>query len=536
MYTKKKTSHPGTELDDLMSNAVEKLTISEGNENEIQPEPEPEPEPEPDTEPEPEPEPEPMPEPESKETELEKQQKYKDEKISNKSKSLYDLCIEIRPDIKKIELSGCFSIDKRDKEPLRINKNIIPQIYVAYIDNKQKCLCNPISEKSNKRGREECKVVLFKTFPYKTEIEDALDEISMLDILNGHPNLMEFYGIYKLPPADELLKLFGKHESPLDCYDTVAVFERGLGNVHSHLKKFKKMFHKDNDKLFGHSQNTELILFQYISRDILEGLEHIHKLGYVHLDLKPENICIFRNHIEDQPEPEMQQEHKITRKYIFKIIDLGSCRRVGEELESTQGTYTTAPPEMLISEKVIKSEYSFDYYSFGVVLYYIYKNHFPLNSEGKGWRLDLVKSKRGFNDAVVALIAGSETMEKDHSIEAKENRRNDFLDVGSDYIEEYHDNYNLIIELYDIIEGLISIEPAERYKYIEVLKNLLSKMNHGNLIAKLKSRKTVKKSKKRKTRKLKQKKTAKKNKKRKTRKLKRKKSGKKSKKSKKSKK
>ena len=342
----------------------------------------------------------------------------------------------------------------------------------------------------------------------------------MLDILNGHPNLMEFYGIYKLPPVDELLKLFWEHAGPpLDCYDTVAVFEHGLGNVHSHLKKLKKMFHKDNDKLFGHSQNTELIIFQYISRDILEGLEHIHKLGYVHLDLKPENICIFKNRIEDQPEPEMQQEHKITRKYIFKIIDLGSCRRVGEELANPQGTYTTAPPEILILEKEIKSEYSFDYYSFGVVLYYIYKGHFPLNSEGKEWRLHLMElTKDRFNDMIPWINAGSETMEKDHSDEARANRESDFTNFSDMryFMKKYPNNYSLIIQLYNIIEGLISVEPAERYKYIKELKNLLSNINRENLTAKSKNRKTVKKSKKRKTRKLKQKKIGKKNKKRKT--------------------
>ena len=39
-----------------------------------------------------------------------------------------------------------------------------------------------------------CKKVLFKTFSYKSEIEDAFDEISMLNMLTGHPNILEFYG------------------------------------------------------------------------------------------------------------------------------------------------------------------------------------------------------------------------------------------------------------------------------------------------------------------------------------------------------
>jgi len=425
--------------------------------------------------------------------------------------SLYDMCIEKKPDIKKTELSGCFGFDKRDKIPLieeiieengNFKNKETRNIYIAFIDGKQKCSCSPISSPPKRwednlnmmkeKRSENCKEVIFKTYPRNTDIKDPFDEIILLDKLNGHPNIVEFYGIYKLPPTDKLKSIFFNSIHPIVCYDTVVVLEKGLGNINNKLKKLKIAFHKKYDKLFGHTQNTELFLFVWIAKDILSGLEHIHKMIYVHLDLKPENICIFQK----------------GRKYVFKIIDLGSCRKIDEEIDDMQGTYTTAPPELLKLEEVTKSEFSCDYYSFGVVLYFIYKGHLPLNSDGKAWRLHLKR----YGDTAW-LRTGNEIEEKDYSSKAIENRKNDFLnDVEPNYKDEYRDNYSLINELYNIIEGLISVDPSKRYNYIKQFKSLLEKIdvniNPKNQTAKLKFNK--KKSKK-------HKKTSKKNKKRKTR-------------------
>nr|GEW01720.1 mitogen-activated protein kinase kinase kinase 17-like [Tanacetum cinerariifolium] len=53
---------------------------------------------------------------------------------------------------------------------------------------------------------------------------------------------------------------------------------------------------------------------QHYARSVLKGLSHVHKRGYVHCDLKPDNVLLVAN--------------KNNNGFIAKIGDLGSAKRV----------------------------------------------------------------------------------------------------------------------------------------------------------------------------------------------------------------
>ncbi|XP_062012064.1 mitogen-activated protein kinase kinase kinase 20-like [Rosa rugosa] len=72
------------------------------------------------------------------------------------------------------------------------------------------------------------------------------------------------------------------------------------------------------------------------TRDILKGVEHIHKSGYVHCDLKPDNILLLKN--EDYID-------QYLCPYVAKVGDLGLAKKEEEVQERWRGTPMYLSPE-----------------------------------------------------------------------------------------------------------------------------------------------------------------------------------------------
>ena len=90
--------------------------------------------------------------------------------------------------------------------------------------------------------------------------------------------------------------------------------------------------------------------------DVLTGLEYLHANGYVHADLKPENIYV---------EPGLE-------RYRFVIGDLGSAVRSTAETPGA-GTPAYAAPETLMRRNDPRS----DLYSLGVIAYELFVGRLP---------------------------------------------------------------------------------------------------------------------------------------------------------------
>ncbi|KAJ7155154.1 kinase-like domain-containing protein [Mycena filopes] len=114
------------------------------------------------------------------------------------------------------------------------------------------------------------------------------------------------------------------------------------------------------------------MLYATVASEITAGLRHLHKLGFIHRDLKPDNVLIS------------QEGHCV-------IADFGSCysgRNVEEETTlrpsgSVLITAMYAGPELLEfdNEELVYFNNRCDYFSLGKTLYYLLGNLNPASSE-----------------------------------------------------------------------------------------------------------------------------------------------------------
>ncbi|AAY80528.1 conserved protein kinase domain protein [Sulfolobus acidocaldarius DSM 639] len=106
-------------------------------------------------------------------------------------------------------------------------------------------------------------------------------------------------------------------------------------------------------------------IVKLVIKEIAKALTFLHKRGYVHLDVKPQNIFLKE---KINGEPEVVYKILSSTPGIIKLGDLGSAVRVGEKI--TQATPAYSPPEQI--EAVITgkgAQPSMDNYALGVTLY-----------------------------------------------------------------------------------------------------------------------------------------------------------------------
>jgi serine/threonine-protein kinase len=100
-----------------------------------------------------------------------------------------------------------------------------------------------------------------------------------------------------------------------------------------------------------------LVIFQQVA----DGLSHMHQRGWVHADMKPNNIVVTPS----------DNEHGL----VSKIIDLGQSCRTGTVKERIQGT-----PDYIAPEQVHRREITArtDVYNLGATMYWVLtRQHIP---------------------------------------------------------------------------------------------------------------------------------------------------------------
>ncbi len=128
-----------------------------------------------------------------------------------------------------------------------------------------------------------------------------------------------------------------------------------------------------------------------IVAQVCRSLEYIHSQGYVHFDIKPDNILVTREQSvgEEQgskvmwnADPPTGSSHTASGPPRVKLIDFGLAEKITGTFDfAIKGTFNYVAPEIIRGQTPDKRA---DLYSFGVTLFQILTGRLPfLTEEGK---------------------------------------------------------------------------------------------------------------------------------------------------------
>lgn len=147
------------------------------------------------------------------------------------------------------------------------------------------------------------------------------------------------------------------------CHENVIkMFDEGIFKDNSQYYVYVVMEYLDGTVLSEYLYSRELTLkdIEDIFRQIVDGLDAIHKKNIVHRDLKPQNIFITEN-----------GKIKLLDFGLSKLIDFTSITSTGD----TIGSPIYMSPEQVKDSKNV--DYRSDYYALGVILFELIAKAFP---------------------------------------------------------------------------------------------------------------------------------------------------------------
>jgi hypothetical protein len=171
--------------------------------------------------------------------------------------------------------------------------------------------------------------------------KDLFKESSNLVAISSNPKVVRIYGVYVNEQViEDILK------GNLELYEThppMIAMEFMKGGTLSNLLL---------DDSFFYSSKWEKTVYRAI-RDVAEALYFIHSQGYVHMDVKPQNIFLTERPSQPYELDNVQ----------FKLGDLGSAVRVNSSIVQLTPKYS--PPE--VYQSVAKP--TIDIFALGMTMY-----------------------------------------------------------------------------------------------------------------------------------------------------------------------
>ena len=171
--------------------------------------------------------------------------------------------------------------------------------------------------------------------------QELFHEANNLVDLSNHPNVVKIYAVNV--DLNVIKRALSGDFKPYYADPPRIVMEYMEGGS---LDKYL------NDDTFFYSLNWERTVKKAV-RQVAEALAHIHGKGYIHSDVKPQNVFLTKKPKDPSELPTVD----------FKLGDLGSATRFGKEV--SQVTVEYYPPEVFMS----KASPSMDVFALGMTLY-----------------------------------------------------------------------------------------------------------------------------------------------------------------------
>lgn len=198
---------------------------------------------------------------------------------------------------------------------------------------------NPVYQKSHE-GRSKNKLYAIKTMKEcakigklreRGAIEETCLELVFIHNMPSHPNIVQILDVF----AD--ISNFDQYQIVMEPMET------SLADlIYSP---------QNNDNLTG-KRALSITTIKGVMKQIVAGVDHIHKNGFIHHDLKSDNILISRTNkyfgLRSNPDvADAEMESFNDDELVVKITDFGlSCRINNKHLNNgTSGTLTYYPPE-----------------------------------------------------------------------------------------------------------------------------------------------------------------------------------------------
>eukprot|EP00817_Percolomonadidae_sp_ATCC50343_P005946 CAMPEP_0117419714 /NCGR_PEP_ID=MMETSP0758-20121206/1214_1 /TAXON_ID=63605 /ORGANISM="Percolomonas cosmopolitus, Strain AE-1 (ATCC 50343)" /LENGTH=346 /DNA_ID=CAMNT_0005200931 /DNA_START=3404 /DNA_END=4442 /DNA_ORIENTATION=+ len=166
-----------------------------------------------------------------------------------------------------------------------------------------------------------CAVKIFQTafLESKSFLSEFEREVKMLSSMH-HPNIVQFYGACNIKPRIAIITEFCTR-----------------GDLSSYIEKYSLA-----GAVMTMKRKCKILL------DIAKGMFYIHSYGFIHRDLKCENVLMDENH-------------------IAKIADFG-CMKSLDDIDQTQrvGTSVYMAPEIVLGESYTEK---CDVFSMGILMF-----------------------------------------------------------------------------------------------------------------------------------------------------------------------
>jgi len=230
-------------------------------------------------------------------------------------------------------------------------------------------------------------------------------------------------------------------------------------------------------------ENISDTILKFFARQIIDGMMTLYQYNYVHFDIKPENILVFKN-------------------LKLKIIDFDLLKKISDNVKEFKipgGTLGYTTREYLLREKVNAFEArSQDYFALGCTLFLL-KYGFPLlkynNRDDKEMQADeFIK----LLDKNINYIQSYKTADKDfitfiiNLINLNPNKRLKFEEIHRNkWLNKNVDKINIIVEDYEKEKDqlILNLQIQDFFSY----KNKIFEFNHPSQVINKKNRRYTRK-------------------------------------------